>query len=90
MDDSGQTCETLLKGRLPTRYFFIHAVDYDRGGEWGGETLLCLVDRPFTIRGAEDCEKRGYQEAGFLKVDTNDQREWTIRLTDPSDDREQK
>src|SRR5581483_2385312 len=31
---TSHTCETLLKGVLIGRYYYIHAVDYDRGGEW--------------------------------------------------------
>ncbi len=33
---ASQTCETLLKGALPSRFVYVHAVDYDRGGEWVG------------------------------------------------------
>ena len=38
---AAQTCETLLKGALPSRYFYVHAIDYDRGGEWGGKNDMC-------------------------------------------------
>src|SRR5213075_1143643 len=31
---SAQTCETLYKGTLSSRFYYIHAIDYDRGGEW--------------------------------------------------------
>ncbi|MCK5712194.1 MAG: DUF1036 domain-containing protein, partial [Hyphomicrobiaceae bacterium] len=31
---ASQTCETLLKGTVPSRFIYVHAVDYDRGGEW--------------------------------------------------------
>ena len=34
---ASQTCETLLKGAVPSRFIYIHALDYDRGGEWVGE-----------------------------------------------------
>src|SRR3712207_4589401 len=27
-------CETLLKGQLAGRFYYIYAIDYDRGGEW--------------------------------------------------------
>ena len=27
---ASQTCETLLKGALPSRFVYVHAVDYDR------------------------------------------------------------
>ena len=30
---ASQTCETLLKGTLSSRFYYVHAVDYDRGGE---------------------------------------------------------
>src|SRR5712691_1752671 len=33
---ASHTCETLLKGVLIARFYYIHAIDYDRGGEWGG------------------------------------------------------
>ncbi|MEZ5854470.1 MAG: DUF1036 domain-containing protein [Hyphomicrobiaceae bacterium] len=80
---AGQTCETLLKGKLPSRVFYVHAIDYDRGGEWAGDTKLCLSDKPFTIRKNGDCEKRGFKQAGFMEVDTQGQSSWTIRLADP-------
>ena len=31
---SSRSCETLLKGTLIARYYYIYALDYDRGGEW--------------------------------------------------------
>jgi len=33
---SSRSCETLLRGALVARYYYIYAVDYDRGGEWSG------------------------------------------------------
>lgn len=80
---AGDTCETLLKGRLGSRFYYVHAIDYDRGGEWAGPTVMCIDDKAFVIRGNADCEKRGHQRAGFMEVDTNDSRDWTIRLGDP-------
>jgi uncharacterized membrane protein len=78
-----RTCETLLKGALPSRYVYVHAVDYDRGGEWGGKNNMCTTEKSFTIRGVQDCTKRGYKRTGFFEVDTGEAKEWTIRLTDP-------
>ena len=80
---AGESCETLLKGRLGSRFYYVHAVDYDRGGEWAGATRMCVDDKAFVIRGNADCETRGHQPAGFMEVDTNDSRDWTIRLADP-------
>lgn len=82
---ASQTCETLLKGTLSSRFYYVHAVDYDRGGEWAGTNQMCTADKSFTIRGVQDCKKRGFSGTGFFEVDTNDARDWTIRLTDPGE-----
>ena len=55
-----QKCLTLLKGDLIARYYYVYAVDYDKGGSWGGKSMMCTRDKVFTIRGIEDCEGRGY------------------------------
>ncbi len=80
---ASQTCETLLKGAVPSRFVYVHAVDYDRGGEWGGKNDMCTAEKSFAIKGVQDCPKRGYKRSGFFEVDTGEAKEWTIRLTDP-------
>lgn len=80
---ASQTCETLLKGPVPSRFVYVHAVDYDRGGEWGGKNDMCTADKSFAIKGVQECSKRGYKRSGFFEVDTGEAKEWTIRLTDP-------
>jgi uncharacterized membrane protein len=82
---SAQTCETLYKGTLSSRFYYIHAIDYDRGGEWAGKSLMCTAEKAFTIRGVQDCTRRGYKSTGFFEVDTQEAKDWTIRLTDPSE-----
>lgn len=82
---ASHTCETLLKGNLIARYYYVHAIDYDRGGEWGGKAIMCTDDKAFTIRGAGDCTKRGYRQTGFFEIDTKEERGWTVRLTDPTE-----
>lgn len=82
---NAQTCETLLKGTLTSRYYYVHAIDYDRGGEWTGTNFMCTADKAFTIRGEQDCQRRGYKRTGFFVVDTNDAKDWTIRLTEPGE-----
>ncbi len=82
---AAQTCETLLKGAVPSRFVYVHAVDYDRGGEWTGTNFMCTGDKSFAIRGVQDCPKRGHARSGFFEVDTGEAKEWTIRLTDPDD-----
>jgi len=75
-------CETLLKGNLVARYYYIYAVDYDHGGEWMGQAVMCTRDKEFTIRGIGDCLARGYDRTGFFEVDTGEQRAWTVQLTE--------
>jgi uncharacterized membrane protein len=79
---SARACETLLKGPLASRFYYVYAVDYGRGGEWGGRSMMCTRDREFTIRGVEDCLARGFDRSGFFEVDTGEQKSWTIQLTD--------
>jgi uncharacterized membrane protein len=82
---SARSCETLLRGSLVARYYYIYAVDYDRGGEWSGHAYMCSRDKEFTIRGNEDCLARGYDRTGFFEVDTGEQRAWTVQLTDSAE-----
>lgn len=77
-----RACETLLRGTLAARFYYVHAVDYDKGGEWTGKSVMCTRNKEFTIRGIEDCLARGYERAGFFEVDTGEQKSWTIQLTD--------
>ena len=79
---SARSCDTLLKGSLVARFYYIYAVDYDRGGEWSGKAFMCTRDKEFTIRGIEDCLARGFDKTGFFEVDTGEQRSWTVQLTD--------
>lgn len=82
---SSRSCETLLRGALVARYYYIYAVDYDRGGEWSGKAYMCSREKEFTIRGTENCLARGYDRTGFFEVDTNEQRSWTVQLTDTAE-----
>ena len=79
---SARSCETLLRGALVARFYYIYAVDYDRGGEWSGQAFMCTRDKEFTIRGTDDCLARGYDRTGFFEVDTGEQPSWTVQLTD--------
>ncbi len=82
---SGRTCETLLRGNLVARYYYIYAVDYDRGGEWSGKAFMCSREKEFTIRGTENCLARGFDRTGYFEVDTGEQRSWTVQLTDTAE-----
>ncbi len=80
----GEGCGTLLPGALGSRYYYIYAVDSQRGGEWGGKSFMCTRRKMFTILGVEDCVARGYERTGFFEIDTAEQRSWTIHLYQPT------
>jgi uncharacterized membrane protein len=82
---SARSCETLLRGTLVARFYYVYAIDYDRGGEWSGQAYMCTRDKEFTLRGTEDCLARGYDRTGFFEVDTGEQRSWTVQLTETSE-----
>jgi len=82
---SARSCDTLLRGALVARYYYIYAVDYDRGGEWSGKAYMCSREKEFTIRGTENCLARGFDRTGYFEVDTTEQRSWTVQLTDSAE-----
>src|SRR5665213_2609618 len=82
---SSRTCETLLRGTLVARFYYIYALDYDRGGEWSGQAFMCSRDKEFTIKGTENCLARGFDRTGFFEVDTGEQRAWTVQLTESNE-----
>jgi len=78
---AANNCETLLRGPLIARYYYIFAVDYDKGGSWGGKAMMCTRDKIFTIRGITSCTERVYQKTGFFEVDTREETDWTVSLS---------
>ena len=82
---SARSCETLLRGALVARFYYIYALDYDRGGEWSGQAFMCTRDKEFTIRGTDDCLARGFDRTGFFEVDTAEQPSWTVQLTESAE-----
>lgn len=82
---SSRSCETLLKGTLIARFYYIYAIDYDRGGEWSGQAFMCTREKEFTIRSTEDCLARGFDRTGFFEVDTSEQRAWRVQLTETAE-----
>jgi uncharacterized membrane protein len=82
---AARSCETLLRGNLVARYYYIYAVDYDRGGEWSGHAFMCSREKEFTIRSNDNCLARGYDRTGYFEVDSGEQRSWTVQLTDTAE-----
>lgn len=77
-------CETILRGSLVAKYYYIYGIDYDKGGEWGGRAFMCSRDKEYSIKGIEDCLTRGYDRTGFMEIDTQEQKDWTVQLDDSS------
>jgi uncharacterized membrane protein len=80
-----QSCALLIKDKLRARFYYFYAFDYDKGGEWGGSIPMCTNDVEFTIKGIENCEGRGFKKGGFFEVDTQEQTDWTVKLTDQAE-----
>jgi uncharacterized membrane protein len=79
--DQGK-CETVLKGALVETSFLVHAIDYDKGGQWTGENFMCTQDLEFTIKGTRECVARGFEKTGFFEIDTAGKQDYTVQLTD--------
>ncbi len=77
-----QSCALLIQDKLRARFYYVFAFDYDKGGEWGGPIPMCTNDVEFTIKGIEGCDSRGFKKSGFFEVDTQEQSDWTVKLTD--------
>jgi len=80
-----QSCALLIQDKLRARFYYVYAFDYDKGGEWGGPIPMCTNDVEFTIKGIEGCEGRGYKKGNFFEVDTQEQTDWTVKLTDQAE-----
>jgi uncharacterized membrane protein len=77
-----QSCALLINDKLRARFYYVYAFDYDKGGEWGGPIPMCTNDVEFTIKGIDNCDGRGFKKSGFFEVDTQEQTDWTVKLTD--------
>jgi len=43
---------------------------------------MCTSSKEFRIEGLESCFPRGYEKSGFFEVDTGEQKNWQVRLTE--------
>ena len=75
-------CAAVIEGKLRSRYFYIFAEDASDGGQWRGPIFMCTSTKQFRIDGLENCYARGFEQTGFFEVDTGEQANWQVRLTD--------
>lgn len=76
------SCNSLIKKKLKSRYYYIHVEDEKNEGSWEGSIFLCIKDGRFNIKGIRNCYVRGYQKAGFTEIDTKNNTSWTVHLTE--------
>lgn len=71
-------CATLLRESLQSRYFYLFASDVFGKEALSGSIPLCVAPRRFTIETQGNCLVRGYLDARFIEVDTEEQDDWTV------------
>lgn len=74
-------CATLERAPLRSRYYYIFAADVFGNEVLAGAIPMCVAPRRFQIQGQRDCLMRGYLDARFAEVDTQDRADWTVFAT---------
>lgn len=75
-------CTDILRGELKARYYYLRSVHLGVDGAWDGNRLFCVSRGNFTIKGRDNCAKRGYAQAGFFEIDTGNFPTWKLNLSD--------
>ncbi|AQS40859.1 MAG: Hypothetical protein BHV28_01340 [Candidatus Tokpelaia hoelldobleri] len=75
-------CETLIEGRLSSRYYYIYAENASGNALWNGAVKMCGQDATFKINGVRDCYTRGFKKFDFQEIDTKNRVSWMVRLTE--------
>lgn len=76
-------CKIVVGGDLKRRYYYMRATAKGRDPAGGG-FQFCTTQKPFDIKGDEDCKARGYDESGFRKFDTGETaKSYTLNLVEP-------
>lgn len=79
-----ESCSALIEGDLSSRFYYLHAEDAAGKDRWLGRVFMCTSPKKFKINGLEDCFARGFERSGFFEVDTGEQKNWQVRLSDIS------
>lgn len=77
-----QSCQDILQGALKARYYYLRGVHLGVDGAWDGKRFFCVAEDNFTIKGRENCRKRGFGQAGFFEIDTGEYSDWVQNLSD--------
>lgn len=76
------SCKTLIDGDLSSRFYYLYAEDADGAERWNGAVNMCVSENEFKIDGVKNCFPRGFQKFGFREIDTKNQSNWMVQLTD--------
>jgi uncharacterized membrane protein len=75
-------CETLIKGELKARYYYLYTSDNSAGG-WPGAHNFCIgAGEIFQVFGRENCAGRGYDRKSFYEIDTEQKSDYTTYISD--------
>ncbi|UXN03692.1 MULTISPECIES: DUF1036 domain-containing protein [unclassified Bartonella] len=77
------SCETVIVGSLSSRFYYLYAEDESGKSRWDGPVTMCGTEAEFKIPGTNDCFARGFQRFGFQEIDTQNQKNWMVQLTEP-------
>ena len=71
-------CVTLRSQPLSARYYYVFVTDVFGNEALSGATPMCVATRKFEISGQKDCLLRGFLDARFSEIDTQQQTDWTV------------
>lgn len=71
-------CATLRHEALQARYYYIFAADVFGNEALPGSMPMCIATGKFEIEGQQDCLIRGYLDARYYEIDTQEQSSWTV------------
>ncbi len=74
-------CANVIREPLDTRFIYVFARDVFGKELLNGSVPMCIAPDRFVIDGEADCMIRGYLEAPFIEVDTQETDSWTLFLT---------
>jgi len=78
-------CAEVIDRRLQSRFVYVFAEDVFGRALLDGATPMCVDTGRFRIRGEADCLTRGYLDARFHEVDTQQSDSWSFFLRSAGD-----
>lgn len=82
------SCRKAIKGKLAESTYFVYTEALDEAGSivrrdgqpmiWGGAETFCTKATRFEIRGRDRCTQRGFDERGFMRIETDGEPNWTV------------